>query len=260
MNALLKDKVIFLTGGAGGIGWACAKAYAAEGASVVIADLDGSQAEKAAAELGTNHLGVNCDVSQEDEVKSALARTLTRFGRLDAVHNNAGIASPSKALHETSNSEWESLFDTNLKSILFTTRYAFDALRVSKGCVLNTSSLVGVIGQDIHAAYSATKGAMNSLTKSMALDYAKHGIRVNAVCPAGVWTPMLRQWAKDQPNPASIECYLDEIHPLGYCPEGDAIADACVFLLSDKARFVTGHIMHVSGGAELGYRRSLGQS
>lgn len=82
-----------------------------------------------------------------------------------------------------------------------------------------------------------------------------YGIRVNAVCPAGTWTPMLRQWCSEQPDPASIKQYLDDIHPLGYCPEGDVIADACVFLVSDKARFVTGHIMHVSGGAEIGYKR-----
>jgi NAD(P)-dependent dehydrogenase (short-subunit alcohol dehydrogenase family) len=96
---------------------------------------------------------------------------------------------------------------------------------------------------------------MNTLTKSMALDYAPLGIRVNAVCPAGTWTPMLRRWAAEQPDPGAIDRYLDEIHPLGPCPEGDVIADACVFLLSPRARFITGHILHVSGGAELGYRR-----
>ena len=115
--------------------------------------------------------------------------------------------------------------------------------------------MVGVMGQADHAAYTATKGAMNTLTKSMALDYAQHGIRVNAVCPAGTWTPMLRKWCSEQPDPAGIEHYLDAIHPLGYCPEGDVIADPCVFLLSDMARFITGHILHVSGGAEIGYRR-----
>jgi len=145
--------------------------------------------------------------------------------------------------------------NTNLKSILYTTRHAFSALQTSKGCILNTSSLVGVIGQELHAAYTATKGGLNALTKSMALDYAKHGIRVNAVCPAGVWTPMLRQWCAEQSDPASTARYLDGIHPLGYCPESAVVADACVFLLSEKARFITGHIMHVSGGAELGYRR-----
>jgi len=257
MREQLKDKAIFLTGGSTGIGWACAKAYAAEGARVALVAQHRDQVESRAEELGANHLGIECDVSREGEVKSALAIALKRFGRLDAVHNNAGMAAPSKALHETTDLEWDLLFNTNLKSVLYTTRYAFEALQASKGCILNTSSLVGVIGQDIHAAYTATKGGMNALTKSMALDYARYGIRVNALCPAGVWTPMLRQWATEQPNPSSVERFLDEIHPLGYCPEGDVIADASVFLLSDKARFVTGHIMHVSGGAELGYRRQV---
>jgi NAD(P)-dependent dehydrogenase (short-subunit alcohol dehydrogenase family) len=210
---------------------------------------------KAAAELGPDHLGFCCDVSQDADVKSAIERTLAHYGRIDAVHNNAGIGSPVKAIHETTDAEWDALFNINLKSLLHTTRHAFAALRESKGCILNTSSMVGVMGQETHAAYTATKGGMNALTKSMALDYAKLGIRVNAVCPAGTWTPMLRDWCAEQPDPSSVERYLDEIHPLGYCPEGDVIADACVFLLSDKARFVTGHIMHVSGGAELGYRR-----
>lgn len=252
---LLQHKIIFLTGGSTGIGLDCAKAYHAEGASVVIVARNGEEAAQRASELGDRHLGFACDVSKDDEVKEAITRTLGRYGRLDAIHNNAGIATPSKPLHETSDAEWDALFNINLKSVLHTTRHGLEALRQSKGCILNTSSLVGVIGQEIHAAYTATKGGMNTLTKSMAIDYAKLGVRVNAVCPAGTWTPMLRKWASEQPDPAVINRYLDEIHPLGYCPEGDVIADACVYLLSDKARFVTGHIMHVSGGAELGYRR-----
>ncbi len=256
-SVLLKDKVIFLTGGSTGIGLDCAKAYATEGAKVILVARSKDAVEKAAAELGPQHLAMACDVSRGDEVKAAIEMTLTHYGKIDAVHNNAGIASPSKTVHETTEAEWNALFDINLKSVFYTTRFAFEALKTSKGCILNTSSLVGVMGQEIHAAYTATKGGMNTLTKSMALDYARHGIRVNAVCPAGTWTPMLRKWCAEQPDPASIERYLDEIHPLGYCPEGDVIADVCVFLLSDKARFVTGHIMHVSGGAELGYRRSL---
>jgi meso-butanediol dehydrogenase / (S,S)-butanediol dehydrogenase / diacetyl reductase len=252
---LLQNKIIFLTGGSTGIGHDCAKAYVKEGATVALVARHGEEAAKTAAELGVNHCGFACDVSCDAEVKGAISRILERYGRLDAIHNNAGIASPSAPLHGTSDAEWDALFAINLKSLLHTTRHGYEALRQSKGCILNTSSLVGVIGQQNHAAYTATKGAMNTLTKSMALDYAKEGIRVNAVCPAGTWTPMLRQWAKEQPDPAGIDRYLDEIHPLGYCPEGDVIADACVFLLSDKARFVTGHIMHVSGGAEIGYRR-----
>jgi meso-butanediol dehydrogenase / (S,S)-butanediol dehydrogenase / diacetyl reductase len=115
--------------------------------------------------------------------------------------------------------------------------------------------MVGLIGQQDHAAYVATKGAMISLTKAMAADYARYSIRVNAICPAGVWTPMLEQWCGEQKDPERIRKYLDDIHLLGYCPRGDVIADAAAFLLSDKARFITGCILPVSGGAELGYRR-----
>ncbi len=251
---LLTDKVIFLTGGSTGIGFECAKAYAAEGAKVAIVASSDGQVEEAVEQLGAEHLGIACDVSNRSNVESAIRQTLEKYKRIDAIHNNAGIATPSKPLHETSDEEWQRLMDVNLKSVLLTTRFGFEELKKSGGCILNTSSLVGEIGQENHAAYTATKGAMNALTKSMALDYAPHKIRVNAVLPAGVWTPMLRKWKEEQPDPASIETYLDNIHALGYCPEGDVIADACVFLLSDKARFITGTILPVSGGAELGYR------
>jgi meso-butanediol dehydrogenase / (S,S)-butanediol dehydrogenase / diacetyl reductase len=252
---LLEGKVIFLTGGSTGIGRECALAYTREGARVIVVARDGVAAAATAADLGPGHLGFSCDVSKDSEVAASLARVLTVYGRLDVIHNNAGIATPSKPLHETTDAEWDALFDINLRSVLLTTRHGLEALKATKGNILNTSSLVGVIGQSLHAAYTATKGAMNTLTKSMALDYAPLGVRVNAVCPAGTWTPMLRKWAAEQPDPSGINRYLDDIHPLGYCPEGDVIADACVFLASDKARFVTGHIMHVSGGAEIGYRR-----
>jgi meso-butanediol dehydrogenase/(S,S)-butanediol dehydrogenase/diacetyl reductase len=171
------------------------------------------------------------------------------------VHNNAGIVGPSCPLHETTEEQWDDLQRTNLKSVYWTTKFAFSALVESKGAILNTASMVGLLGQQDHAAYVATKGGMISLTKAMAADYAKYHIRVNAVCPAGAWTPMLEQWAADQPNPAGIRQYLDDIHLLGYCPRGDVIADAASFLLSSKARFITGCILPVSGGAELGYRR-----
>jgi len=252
---LLQDRVIFLTGGSEGIGWECAKAYAREGAQVAIIARTKDTVDRAAAELGASHLAISCDVSDDMQVAEAIGKTLDYFGRIDAIHNNAGIGNPAKPLDQTTPEEFDTLLNINLKSVYHTTRHGIAALRESKGNILNTSSLVGVIGQEIHAAYTATKGAMNTLTKSMALDYAKDGIRVNAVCPAGTWTPMLRQWCSEQPDPASISQYLDDIHPLGDCPQGDAIADPCVFLLSDMARFVTGCILPVSGGAEIGYRR-----
>jgi meso-butanediol dehydrogenase / (S,S)-butanediol dehydrogenase / diacetyl reductase len=254
MSQLL-DRVIFVTGAARGIGHACAVAFHAAGALVVIADRDATEAEAVAANLRDRAFAVRCDVGDGASVETAVRQSVERFGRLDAVHNNAGISSPSKPLHETTEAEWDELQRVNLKSVYLTTRAAFPHLVASRGTILNTASMVGLIGQASHAAYVATKGGMIALTKAMALDYAPHGIRVNAVCPAGVWTPLLRQWVSEQSDPAGMEQYLAEIHPLGFCPEGDVIADAAVFLLSDAARFITGCILPVSGGAELGYRR-----
>jgi len=254
---LLEGKFIFLTGGSKGIGLECAKKYIEAGASVAVVSNDADSLADAEGQLGAKSTAILCDVSDPVDVAAAVKKTLEQYGRIDVIHNNAGIANPSKPLHETEDAEWDRLFNINLKSIFYTTKFGLEALKSSEGCILNTSSLVGEIGQENHAAYTATKGAMNALTKSMALDYAPFRIRVNAVAPAGVWTMMLREWGRAQDDPGRIERYLDDIHPLGYCPEGDVVADACVFLVSEKARFITGTIMPVSGGAELGYRRLL---
>ena len=255
MENSLEGKVIVLTGGASGIGRECAIAYAREGATVAILDRNFEDAQEAAKSLGNQSSSYYADVSSGADIEKAIAAVLKEFGRLDAVHNNAGIVSPSCPLHETTEEQWDALHRTNLKSVYWTTKFAFEALVKSKGSILNTASMVGLLGQQDHAVYVATKGGMISLTKAMAADYAKYQIRVNAVCPAGAWTPMLEQWAAEQPNPAGIRQYLDDIHLLGYCPRGDVIADAAAFLLSSKARFITGCILPVSGGAELGYRR-----
>ena len=255
LMALLAGKVIVLTGGGDGIGRECALAYSREGARVAIVDWNLDAAQRTVGELKTEGLALRADVSDGSAVEGALLAVTERFGNIDAIHNNAGIATPSKALHETSEREWDELHRINLKSVYWTTKHGFKALAASKGAILNTASMVGLIGQQNHAAYVSTKGAMISLTKALAADYAQYSIRVNAICPAGVWTPMLEQWCGEQPSPSSIRKYLDEIHLLGYCPHGDVIADAAVFLLSSWARFITGCILPVSGGAELGYRR-----
>lgn len=254
---LLAEKVVFLTGGSEGIGLACAKAYAAAGAHVVVAALDDERLQETSLALGKGHLAVGCDVRSNTSVKEAMARALAVYGRLDAIHNNAGLAMPAKALHDTTDAEWDNLMNVNLRGVLHTTRHGIEALKATQGCILNTSSMVGSIGQEVHAAYAGTKGALNALTKSMALDYAPFGIRVNAVAPAAVWTPMLEKWIQDlgAESTAMLE-YVNKLHPLGPCPNGDVIADACVFLMSHMARFMTGCILPVGGGAELGYRKT----
>lgn len=245
MAGLLEGKRIIVTGGASGIGRVCALHYVREGARVAVLDR----------EEVAEGIGLQCDVSSGSAVEKAIEEVANRFAGIDAIHNNAGISSPSKPLHETTEEEWDLLHQVNLKSVYWTTRFGLSHLMKSHGSILNTASIVGLIGQANHAAYVATKGAMISLTKAMALDYAPLNIRVNAICPAGVWTPLLRRWASEQQDPAAVDQYLNQIHALGYCPEPDVVAGAAVFLLSDQARFITGCALPVSGGAELGYRR-----
>src|SRR5947207_1183129 len=156
----LAGKVIVLTGGADGIGRECALAYAREGATVAILDRDLDKARRTASEAGGDSMALDADVSEGNAVRDAMQTVLEHFGRIDAVHNNAGIANPSKPLHETSEQEWDDLQRINLKSVYWTTRFAFDALAARKGTILNTASMVGLIGQQDHAAYVASKGAM----------------------------------------------------------------------------------------------------
>jgi len=256
MTGELTDKVIVLTGGGDGIGAECASAYVRAGGFVAILDQNFEAAERVAAQVSERCVAFRADVADGALVESVIAQVLKRFGRIDAVHNNAGIATPSLPLHETSEAEWDHLFRVNVKSVYWTTRFAFPALAASKGVILNTASMVGLIGQPDHAAYVASKGALISLTKAMAADYARYSIRVNAICPAAVLTPMLERWCAEQPDPAATRQLLDGIHLLGPAPRGDVIADVAVFLLSHRSRFMTGCIVPVSGGAELGYRRS----
>jgi NAD(P)-dependent dehydrogenase (short-subunit alcohol dehydrogenase family) len=260
MSAELDGQVIFLTGGGQGIGRECAKAYHRAGGIVAIADIDLAAAtDTVERSLGGVGLAIECDVASAASVQAAIDATLQRLGKIDAIHNNAAISVPSKPLHETTEAQWDRLLDVNVKSIYHTTCCGIEALKHSRGSILNTASMVGELGQENHAAYVATKGAVIALTKAMALDYAPFGIRVNAICPAAVWTPLLREWVAEQPDPAGAEDFLNHIHVLGYCPDGDVVADAAVFLLSRQARFITGIALPVSGGAEIGYRR-LGQS
>jgi meso-butanediol dehydrogenase / (S,S)-butanediol dehydrogenase / diacetyl reductase len=181
----LSGKVIVLTGGAAGSGHERATSYVREGAAVALLDRDGEKAAQTAAELGSDCIAVQVDVGEVPAVEAAFHAVLLRYGKLEAVHNNAGIAGPSKPLHQTAEHEWDELKRVKVKSVLWTTRFALDALTHGEGSILKTASMVGLIGLDNHAAYVASKGALIALTKAMALDYAPKGIRVNAIGDAG---------------------------------------------------------------------------
>ena len=140
---------------------------------MVVADINLAAAQDTVAHLpGHGHLALQCDVASSASVRQAIEATLESCDRLDAIHNNAAVSGPSKPLHETTDEQWEQVFAVNLKSIYYTMLHGFEALKASRGCVLNTASMVGLLGQDHHAAYVATKGGLIALTKAMALDYA----------------------------------------------------------------------------------------
>jgi NAD(P)-dependent dehydrogenase (short-subunit alcohol dehydrogenase family) len=248
-----EEKTAIITGGAAGIGRAIVVRLVAEGCRVLIADRDSARGEAVARELGPQAVFQSLDVADAESFAQAIARTVLLWERLDILVNNAGIALPALAVQETPLEQFDQLVNVNLRSVYLGCKLAYPHLKRSRGCVLNISSMAGVTGQERHAIYGATKGAINALTKCTAVDWGRDRIRINALCPAGVWTDTLRAWIEKQSDPASIHEYLDRIHALGYCPEADEIAAAAAFLCSDDARFITGCVMPVSGGSECGY-------
>ena len=249
----LNGKCALITGGAAGIGAAIVRRFVAEGARVLVGDRDQPHGEALCAELDGAAVFHGLDVADAASFANAIEHAVKLSGRLDILVNNAGIALPATTVQDTTLDQFEQLVDVNLRSVFLGCKLAYPHLKASRGCVLNLSSMAGVTGQERHAVYGATKGAINALTKCTAVDWGRDGIRVNALCPAGVWTDTLRQWMKAQPDEASIETYLRQIHALGYCPEPEEIASVAAFLCSDEAKFITGYIMPVSGGSECGY-------
>lgn len=254
MSSRLQNKIAIITGGAAGIGEACVRRFAAEGAKVLIGDINRVRGESLATELKPSAVYHHVDVSDEPSFAAAIAEAVQLWGQLDILVNNAGVALPAKPVQTTTSEEFDRLIGVNLKSVFFGSRLAYPHLQKTRGCILNISSMAGITGQNDHAVYGATKGGINALTKCMAADWGKERIRVNALCPTGVWTETLREWMKEQAAPEAIEGYLKRIHSLDYCPEPDEVASVAAFLCSDDARFVTGCLMPVSGGSECGYK------
>jgi len=250
----LTGRVAFVTGAASGIGAAIAQRLHRDGASVILADQDMERCQEMASKLGEERTrAILLDVSNPDAWISAMDSCAQVEGKLDILVNNAGIALPALPVQETALSDFDNLVGVNLRGVFLGCKFAYPLLLASRGCVLNISSMAGVTGQASHAIYAATKGGINALTKSTAVDWGKKSIRINALCPAGVRTAALDEWIRGQSDPLAIEEYLRRIHCLGYCPEASEIADVAAFLVSDDAKFITGCIMPVSGGSECGY-------
>lgn len=249
----LKGKVAFVTGGALGLGRATAIRMAEEGALVAIADCLGKEAGDLADSLnarGFEACAWPLDVAREADVERVLKQVIDRFGRLDVVVNNAGVAGANKPTHEISEAEWDFVQAINVKGVFFCTKHAIPHLRkAGGGSIINLSSIYGLIGAPDVPPYHASKGAVRLMTKTDALIYAPDRIRVNSIHPGYIWTPMVEGFIRDGGgDEATARVSMAALHPLGHIGEPDDIAWACVYLASDEAKFVTGAELVVDGG------------
>lgn len=254
----LQGKVAIITGGTKGIGLGCARVFARHGATIVLAARNpklGISIEQEFKEEGHEALYIATDVTQEGEMRHLVETTVARFDRLDCIVNNAGWHPPAMAIDQTSLEDFESLLRLNLTSTFLGCKLAATPLRKSRGSIINMSSEVALIGQALAPAYVTTKAGQLGLTRALALDLAGSGVRVNAVCPAGVKTPLMEEWARTQHDPDEALQIVDSWHPLGRMATSEEIGEVCAFLASDEASFITGQVICPDGGAALGYRR-----
>ncbi len=242
-------QVALVTGAAGGMGLDTARAFAAAGAAVVLADVEGDAARSAAGELtdaGYDALGLTCDVADEDQVAALVDRTVDTFGRLDMAFNNAGIMLPLTDAADEPAEAFDRVNGINLRGVWACMKHELRVMREQgSGAIVNCSSLGGLVGNPGRAAYHATKHGVLGLTKSAALEYAPLGVRINAVCPGTIETPMVADMI------ASGELSVDDAvagQPIGRLGRGDEIASAVLWLCSPGASLVVGVSLPVDGG------------
>ena len=256
MNLMdLSGRVAVVTGAAKGIGRGCAEVLAAAGAHVVVADIDRENGAAVAAAIngqGGSALFVHTDVRNSPAVAVMVAAAVERWGRLDVLVNNAGWHN-SKGLLDCTEADWDSILELNLKSVFLCSKAAFPALKETRGAIISIGSMVGLIGQKDSVAYTASKGAIISMTRSLALDVAPYGIRANCICPGVVDTPLLQEYLAMQSNPEQRRQEFAALHPLERIGTPTDIARAVLFLASDAAAFITGTILPVEGGVTLDY-------
>lgn len=244
----LTGKIALITGGGGGIGRVTALAFAAEGAKVVVSDVDAATARAVADEVtasGGEAVGIAADVSRSEQVEGLVDQVVKLFGRLDIAFNNAGIDVEHEPLHLCTEAMFDSLMGVNVKGVwLCMRREIQQMLQQGGGIIVNTASIGALGGAPRQPVYGATKHAVLGLTKSAALEYGRKGIRVNAVCPGVIRTPMMDRALERDPR---RQTRIDQFHPIGRVGEADEIARAVVFLSSDDASFVHGVGLPVDG-------------
>ena len=238
---MFKEKVAVVTGGASGIGLATTKKLLSEGANVVILDL--KMDEEIINSLDENVLYLKCDVSNEENVKNCIEEIIKKFDHIDYLVANAGIGGSASKPHEVSMDEWNKVISVNQTGIFLLNKYVInEMLKSGKGAVVNTSSMYGLVGSTTSFAYSASKGAINQMTRSLALTYARDNIRVNAIAPGYVDTPILSM------VPDNIKEAMGNELPIGRLGKDTEIANLICYLLSDDASFITGAIISIDGG------------
>lgn len=237
-----KDKVVIVTGGASGIGEASVRAFAREGAKVVIADF-ADHGQALADELGADKaLFIKIDVTDSEAVQAMIAQTVAQFGRLDVMFANAGIAADGP-IDELEESAWQRTIDINLGGVYLCDKYAIQQfLKQGGGVIVNCGSIHSHVGKRGVTAYAAAKGGVKLLTQTLGIEYGAKGIRVNAVCPGYIDTPLLNHIPDDAKEK------LVALHPMGRLGRAEEVANAVLFLASDEASFVTGSSLMVDGG------------
>ncbi|HEX2707736.1 MAG TPA: SDR family oxidoreductase, partial [Solirubrobacterales bacterium] len=248
---LLDDKAILITGAASGIGRATAQEAHAEGARLLLADVNDEQGESVAAEIGDGASYVHCDVTDEASVQAAVAGAVSELGRLDGAFNCAGILGSLGNVGDVEFDDWKKILDVDLNGVFLCTKHELRVMaEQGSGSILNMASAAGLIGWPAAAGYVAAKHGVVGLTKSAALEYAEQGIRVNSICPSYVLTPMVEKDLFEDAlgNDQELIAAARANHPIGRFAEVDEIAAAATWLLSDKASFVTGTAMSVDGG------------
>lgn len=249
----LEGKVAIVTGGAVGIGAACVRRMAEEGAAVAILDLQDTEGQALAAELaaaGGRAAFWRVDVSDESALRTAIDAAADRFGGLHVMVNNAGISGSPKPTDEVTEAEWDRVQAVNVKGVYFGTKHAIPHLRrAGGGSIVNLSSIAGLVGIGGIAPYHASKGAVRLMSKNDAITYAPERIRVNSVHPAYIWTPMVENHMRATSDDLeAAKAAAGSVHPLGHMGEPDDIAWAVVWLASDEAKFVTGAEIAIDGG------------